>query len=102
MGRIVGIGVGNGAERGERLLHRGKPCRVATLDRAPQRQSLDIDAGLRSRREVGGETGLTRKPRWSDACTSPSATSRDSASRTAARLTEKLFGEAGDMQLLAG
>src|ERR1700754_1606971 len=37
------------------------------------------------------ETGLTRKPRWSEACTRPSATSLDRASRTAARLTENCF-----------
>ena len=53
MRRIVGIGVGNGAERGERLLHRLKPCRVAALDRAPQRQTFDIDAGLRHVAEIG-------------------------------------------------
>src|SRR5229473_7008428 len=38
-----------------------------------------------------GDTGLTLKPRWSEACTSPSATSRDKASRTAVRLTENCF-----------
>src|SRR3954465_1701000 len=32
MGRIVGIGVRNGAECGERFLHRGEPCSVAALD----------------------------------------------------------------------
>src|SRR5438128_3532710 len=53
MGRIVGIGVGNGAERRERFFYRGKPGRVATLDRTAQRQSLDIHAGLRYVPEIG-------------------------------------------------
>src|SRR5260370_22232884 len=38
-----------------------------------------------------GDTGLTRKPGWSEACTKRSATSRDKASRTAARLTDNCF-----------
>src|SRR5207248_100960 len=53
MRRIVGIGVRYGAQRRERFFHRGKPCRVAALDRAPQRQTLDIDTGLRYVPEVG-------------------------------------------------
>jgi hypothetical protein len=53
MGRIVGIGMGHGAEGRERLFDRGKPGRVATLDRAAQRQPFDIDAGLRHVAQIG-------------------------------------------------
>ena len=58
-----------------------------SIDRRSANPSISTRVWVTSRRSAG-DTGLTRKPRWSDACTNPSATSRDNASRTAARLTE--------------
>ena len=100
--RIVGIGVGNGTERGERLLHRGKPCRVAALDRAAQRQSFDIDTGLRHVPEVGGRYRADAKAALVGRLHEPV---RDQARQRLAHRGEadrELLGEAGDMQLLAG
>src|SRR5258708_16177369 len=51
---------------------------------------MSMRVRVRSSRSAG-DPGLTRKRRWSEACTKPSATSRDKASRTAARLTENCF-----------
>ena len=102
VGRIVGIGVGNGAQRGERFLHRGKPCRVAALDRAPQRQPFDIDAGLRHVPEVGRRNRADAKAALVGGLHQPV---RDQPRQRLAHRGEadrKLLGETGDMQLLAG
>jgi len=61
-----------------------------SIERRSASPSMSMRVRVTSSRSAG-DTGLTRKPRWSEACTSPSATSRDRASRTAARLTENCF-----------
>ena len=79
-----------------RARHR-RPARSSDGAQGPRYRS-----GSASRpRDRPSETGLTRKPRWSDACTSPSATSRDKRLANGGKADGKLLGEAGDMQLLA-
>ena len=102
MGRIVGIGVGNGAERRERPLHRSEPCLVAMLDRAPQRQPLDIDAGLRDVPEIGGRYRADAKAALVGGLHQPVGDQPRQRLAHRGEADGKLLGEPGDMQLLAG
>ena len=101
MSRIVGIGVGNGAERRERLLHRGEPCLVAALDRAPQRQALDVDTGLRHVPQVGRRDRADAKAALVGCLHQPVGDQPRQRLAHRGEADRKLLGEAGDMQLLA-
>ena len=100
--RFVGIGVGNGAERGERFLHRGKPCRVAALDRATQRQAFDIGAGLRHVLEVGGRYRADAKAALVGRLHEAVGDQPRQGLAHGGEADRELLGETGDMQLLAG
>jgi hypothetical protein len=58
------------------------------IERRSASDSISMRVWVRSIRS-GMESGLARKPRWSSATTRPAAIRRESASRTAARLTPK-------------
>ena len=65
------------------------PDDVPDRDGALEAHSLDVHAHPREIRNSSAEIGAARKPRCGSATTSPSDVSRESASRTALRLTER-------------
>jgi len=102
VGRLIRIGIGTAPSAAKDCSHRTEPCPVAVLDRAtvaPPAPSISSGFCVTSLRSAG-ETGLTRKPRWSESLHQPRRRpDAYKASRTAARLRKNCLGEPGDMQL---
>ena len=75
---------------------------IATLDRSPQRQTLDIDAGLRDVAQVGRRYRADAKAALVGGLHQPVGDEPRQRFAHGGKTDGKLLGEAGDMQLLAG